>query len=508
MKRTDSRRLPVSEVRTRFAPSPTGYFHVGGARTALFSWLYARQQGGQFVLRIEDTDKERSTDESIRIILDGMAWLGLEWDEGPIYQSHNLREHVTAAERLVETGHAYRCYATTAEIGATREAAKAAGDPSWKYRGPDSVIAVAEQERRATAGEPFVVRFRVPREAGPIAFGDEVYGEQSVDPNELDDFVLLRNDGSPLYMLSVVCDDLTARITHVIRGQDHLSNTPKQILLYRALGADEPRFAHLPLIMAANGEKMSKRKHGDVVSVTTYRDRGFLPEAFINFVALLGWSPAEGEEREIFSLSEMVERFRFDRVNRSNAKFVFDPHDPRQWTDAKAQSINATWIRTMPLADLLPYVEATLREAGLWDESFGAARREWFERTVELIRERFWTLLDFVEQGAAYFGDEVRYEPKAVAKNLRKTPALASALPALAVRLEGLEPFAEAEIEEIVRAVAEEHGLSAGAIINGLRTAVSGQAVGPGAFVLCVAVGRERVVERLRRAPELVGGEG
>lgn len=493
----------MSQVRTRFAPSPTGYFHIGGARTALFSWLYARQHNGAFLLRIEDTDRERSTEESVRIILEGMSWLGLEPDEPVVYQSQNLAAHTAAALALLETGHAYRCYARNEEIAAAREAARQRGVPSWKYTGPDCVIDLAEQERRAGAGEPSVVRFRVPRGEGPIVWQDLVYGEQSVSPDELDDFVLLRADGSPLYMLSVVCDDAQMRVSHVIRGQDHLSNTPKQILLYRALGKPVPTFGHLPLILAGGGEKLSKRKHGDVVSVTTYRDRGFLPDALVNFLALLGWGPGEGDTQEIFTRAELIERFSIERVGRSNARFTFVAGDPKRWTDPKALAICAEWIRTMPLDDLLPHVERALRTAGLWDDRFANERADWFRNTVGLIRERFWTLEDFVTQGAAYFSDRVEYDPAAVAKNLRREPLLADWLPRLAERLEALGSFVPEAIEEEVRAVADEAGLKHGTLINGLRTAVSGQAVGPGAFELCAAIGRERVVARLRAAPAL-----
>lgn len=488
-------------VRTRFAPSPTGYFHVGGARTALFSWLYARQHGGEFVLRIEDTDRERSTDESVRIILEGMSWLGLEPDLGPFYQSHGLDRHRAAADRLLASGAAYRCHATTDELAAARQRAAAAGCPSWKYQGRDCVISLAEQERRAAAGEPFVVRLAVPREGGNVEFEDLVYGPHSVAPAELDDFVLLRADGTPLYMLSVVCDDIEQRITHVIRGQDHLSNTPKQVLLYRALGEREPVFGHLPLILAGGGEKLSKRKHGDVVSVTTYRDRGFLPEALINFLALLGWAPGEGETQEIFTREELIARFDLRRVNRSNAKFTFDPHDPRLWTDAKAISLCAEWIRTMPLEQLIPRVRPWLERVGAWDEAYLGERRDWFAATLDLIRERYFTLADFARQGAAYFGDTYELDPKAVDKHLRREPALAAALPALADRLAALEPFEHDPIEQTVRAVADAHALKHGALINALRVAVTGQAVGPGAFELVLAVGRERVARRLREAP-------
>ncbi len=462
------------------------------------------------MLRIEDTDAERSTDESTRIILEGMTWLGLDWDEGPFYQSQHLAAHTAAAEALLASGAAYRCYADTAEIAEVREAAKAKGVPSWKYTGPDCVISLAEQASRAASGAPSVVRFRVPRDGERVTFADLVYGAQAIDPAELDDFVLLRADGSPLYMLSVVCDDAAAGITHVVRGQDHLSNTPKQILLYQAMGQPVPTFAHLPLIMALGGEKMSKRKHGDVVSVTTYRDRGFVPDALINFLALLGWSPEQAgdEEREMFTKQELIERFDLSKVNRANAKVGYDQHDPRKWTDPKAQSINAAWIRTMPLDDLLPMVEAQLRRADLWDDALTGSRADWFRSTVDLIRERFWTLCDFAEQGAAYFSETVVYDEKAVAKNLQRVPELATALPALAEALLTIPSFEVEGIEAQVRTVADAAGLSHGKLINGLRTAVSGQAVGPGAFVLCQVIGRERVVRRLREAAALVVAEG
>ena len=498
----------MSQVRTRFAPSPTGYFHLGGARTALFSWLYARQHDGVFLLRIEDTDKERSTPENTQLILDSMAWLKLEPDEPTVFQSANLADHTAKAESLLESGQAYRCYATTDEIQVARATAKAAGNPSWKYKAPDCVISADEQARRAAEGEPSVVRFKVPRDGGMVEFADLVYGEQSIDPNEIDDFVLLRTDGSPLYMLSVVCDDIAMRVTHVIRGQDHLSNTPKQILLYQALGAEVPIFAHLPLIMAPGGQKLSKRKHGDVVSIATYRERGFLPDGVINFLALLGWGPGEGETQEIFTREELIERFELARVGRSNAQFTFDEQNPLKWTDPKAQSINAEWIRTRPIEELLPEVQPLLEAAGLWDEGLAGERAEWFKTTLDLIRQRFWTLLDFVEQGAAYYSDTFPFDEKAVSKNLCRDERLVELLPALGDRLADVEPFTAEGVEEVIRALAEAEDVKSGLLINGLRTAVTGQSVGPGAFVLCETIGRERVVQRLRSAPDVIRGAG
>ncbi len=494
----------MAQVRTRMAPSPTGYFHVGSARTALFSWLFARQQGGEFILRIEDTDRERSTPEHVEVILDSMRWLGLEWDGDVIYQSENLDRHTAAAHQLLASGHAYRCYATTPEIAAARESAAARGVPSWKYTGPDCVISAEEQAARAAAGAPSVVRCRVPRAAGRIEFEDLVYGPQSIDPDEIDDFVLLRADGSPLYMLSVVCDDIDEGITHILRGQDHLSNTPKQILLYQALGAPVPQFGHLALIMAPDGSKLSKRRHGEVVSITTYRDRGFLPEAMCSFLAQLGYSTGEAEESELLTLDQLAADFDLSRAGRSNAKFIYDASNPKQWTDAKAQNLNASWIRSMPIADLLPHLRPWLERAGLWSDDFIGAQAEWFEATIDLIRQRFWTLEDFVVQGAAYLSDRVEYDPAAVKKNLAKNPRTGPLLNELANRFEAV-PFDHESLEAALRGYAEEEGVGAGLLINGLRTAVTGYAVGPSAFELCLALGRERVLHRLRHLPALEG---
>lgn len=492
----------MANVRTRMAPSPTGYFHVGSARTALFSWLFARQHGGEFVLRIEDTDHERSTQASVDVILDSMAWLGLDYDIGPIYQSHNLPRHTQAAADLLASGHAYRCYATTEEIGRVREEANARGVRSWKYTGYGCVIDEAEQARRAEQGLPSVVRFRVPREGDSVTFTDLVYGDQVIDPNEIEDFVLLRQDGSPLYMLSVVCDDVDEAITHILRGQDHLSNTPKQVLLYQAMGAPVPQFAHTALIMAPDGSKLSKRKHGEVVSITTYRDKGFLPEAMVNFMALVGYSAGDGDTREMFNRAELIERFDIARVGRANAKFTFDANNPKQWTDAKAQSLNAEWLRTMTLEELMPHLRPWLERAGLWDDAFEGERAEWFRATIDLIRQRFWTLEDFVTQGAAYLGDRVVFDAAAVKKNLAKDPRLPVLLAGLADRFEAAE-FEHDALEAALRGFAEEQGVGAGLLINGMRTALTGQSVGPSAFEVCVAVGRERTLHRLRNLPAL-----
>lgn len=498
-------------VRVRFAPSPTGYLHIGSARTALFNWLYARKTGGQFLLRVEDTDLQRSTAESLRSIVEGLKWLGIaDYDEEIVFQSKNADEHRAAALRLVEEGRAYRDFTPKeeradadvkrdiAERARTQAGAEGVDHRSNPYRD----LPLEESNRRAEAGEPFAVRLKVERE-GVSRFQDAVYGEQTRDYSEIEDLVLLRSgDLSPLYNLSVVVDDIRMKITHVIRGQDHLTNTHKQILIYEALGADVPTFAHLPLILAPNKAKLSKRKHGEVVSLTTYRDRGFVPAAFRNFLALLGWAPSD--DVEIMSLEEMVERFSLEGIHRSNAVFNFNEADERQWTDQKALWMNAEYIRTMPLAELLPMVKDEMESAGLWRGEYEAGERAWFERTLDLIRQRFYTLKDFTGQGRAYFGDEFEYDDAAVAKNLKKDPRLAELLPRLAERLEKVEEWTPEAVEAELRAFADEAGVKAGLLINASRTALTGQAVGPSMFDVFDAVGRERSVARLRAAAKLV----
>ncbi|HVF28624.1 MAG TPA: glutamate--tRNA ligase, partial [Pyrinomonadaceae bacterium] len=340
-------------TRVRFAPSPTGYLHIGAARSALFNWLYARKTGGKFLLRIEDTDRERSTDASTRSILEGLEWLGLDYDEEIVFQSANADKHRPAAARLLEQGKAYRDFTPKEERGDANvkqgivERARAAGAEGADHRSnPFRDLPLDESNKRAADGELFAVRLKVARE-GRSKFEDAVYGTQERDYSEIEDLVLLRSDGGdPLYNLSVVVDDIEMGITDVIRGQDHLTNTHKQILIYEALGANVPRFAHLPLILAPNKAKLSKRKHGEVVSLTTYRDRGFVPAAFRNFLALLGWSP--GDDQEVMSLDQLVEKFSLEGIHRANAVFNFSETDARQWTDPKALWMNAEYIRTMP----------------------------------------------------------------------------------------------------------------------------------------------------------------
>ena len=500
-------------VRVRFAPSPTGYLHIGSARTALFNYLYARNVGGKFLLRIEDTDLARSTEESTRSILEGLEWLGFAPDEEIVFQSDNVEKHREIARRLLAEGKAYRDFTPKEEKaeGSVKDAiverARQQAEKGMRDN-PYRDLSKEESDDRAAAGEPFAIRLKVPTE-GKTSFEDQVYGLQEREYKDTEDLVLLRSDGHPLYNLAVVCDDIEMGITHVIRGQDHLTNTHKQILIYEALGVTPPIFAHLPLIMAPNKGKLSKRKHGEVVSMTTYRDAGFLAEAFRNFLALLGWSA--GEEQEIYSLHELIEKFSLDGIHRSNAVFNFHEGDPKRWTDDKALWMNAEYIRTMRLADLLLHVKNELKSAKLWREEYEEGDREWYERTVDLIRARFFTLKDFSSQGRAYFSEDFDFDPAAIAKNLTKFPDLQNWLPELADRFEAefnrsptvregssAKPFTEANIEALVKAFTEEKGTKLGVIMNGARTLLTGVAVGPSMLSVFEVIGLERTVMRLR----------
>ncbi|HEY0080522.1 MAG TPA: glutamate--tRNA ligase [Pyrinomonadaceae bacterium] len=517
-------------VRVRFAPSPTGYLHIGAARTALFNWLYARRTGGKFLLRIEDTDRERSTEASTRSIIEGLQWLGIaDYDEEIVFQSANADKHRAAALRLLEEGKAYRDFTPKEERATDKgvkeeiaeRARRGAAEGADHRSNPFRDLSPEESHRRAEAGEPFAVRLKVARE-GSSRFEDAVYGTQERDYSEIEDLVLLRSEGAhPLYNLSVVVDDIDMRITDVIRGQDHLTNTHKQILIYEALGAPVPRFAHLPLILAPGGKKLSKRIHGEIVSLTTYRDRGFIPAAFCNFLALLGWAPTgvqfaadatlDGgkvsiDERvgELMTLDEMVRNFSLERIHRSNAIFNFDANNPKRWTDDKLLWMNAEYIRTMPLEELLPMVRAELEASRLWRDEYESRERAWFEKTVNLIRERFRTLKDFSEQGRAYFADEFAFDETAVSKNLRKDPRLKELLPALGERMERVEPFTAETSEAALRAFASEAGVKDGLLINASRTALTGQSVGPSMFEIYETIGRERSAKRLRDAARLI----
>jgi glutamyl-tRNA synthetase len=507
-------------IRVRFAPSPTGYLHIGAARSALFNWLYARKVGGKFLLRIEDTDLQRSTDDSTRSIIEGLEWLGLDYDEEIVFQSDNAPKHRAAALQLLEEGKAYRDFTPKAERsdagikqGIAERARAHAAEGQSQRSNPYRDLPRDESDRRAEAGEPFAVRLKV-AQTGRTSFDDVVYGPQERDFAEIEDLVLLRSDGHPLYNLAVVLDDIEMKITDVIRGQDHLTNTHKQILIYEALGAAVPRFAHLPLILAPGGKKLSKRIHGEIVSLTTYRDRGFIPAAFRNFLALLGWAPiqfaadlTQGNDEvpahesvgELMSLDELVRNFSLEGIHRSPAIFNFDANNPRRWTDDKALWMNAEYIRTfLTFEDLQPMVKAELRAAKLWRDEYEEEESARFREIVELIRERFHTLKDFSGQGRAYFSDDFDFDEAAVKKNLLKEPRLRELLPTLADKLEEVEPFTDETSEAALRSFADEAGVKPGLLINASRTMLTGQSVGPSMFEVFKVIGRERAVRRLR----------
>jgi glutamyl-tRNA synthetase len=488
-------------TRVRFAPSPTGYLHIGSARTALFNYLYARHVGGKFLLRIEDTDIARSTEESTRSILEGLEWLGFAPDEEIVFQSDNADKHRAAALKLLEEGKAYRDFTPKAEPSdknikdsIAARARQNQGEKSMRDN-PYRDLSKAESDAKADAGEPFAIRLKV-AETGKTSFEDAVYGLNERDYAEIEDLVLLRSDGHPLYNLAVVCDDIEMEITDVIRGQDHLTNTHKQILIYEALGAKPPRFAHLPLILAPGGKKLSKRIHGEIVSMTTYRDAGFLAAAFRNFLALLGWSA--GEEQEIYTLDELVEKFSLEGIHRNNAIFNFDANNPKRWTDDKAIWMNAEYVRTMNLEELLPFVKTELKNNKLWRDEYEDDDKEWFEKTVDLIRERFFTLKDFSTQGRAYFSEDYDFDEAAINKNLKKFPDLQTWLPELAERFEPMEDFAHDRIEEVAKQFTEEKGTKFGVIMNGARTALTGLAVGPSMLAVFETLGKERSIRRLK----------
>ena len=478
--------------RLRFAPSPTGYLHVGGARTALFNWLVARQQGGVLVLRIEDTDRERSSEEMTRAILDGLTWLGLDWDEGPFHQADGFERHRREVDRLLELGHAYRCFCTPDELQARREAL----GEEYRYERTCAAVTREEAERRLAEGAPYTVRFRVPE--GATEWEDLVHGTTRWRNEDIEDFIVLRTDGTPIYNLAVVSDDISMRISHVLRGDDHLSNTPKQILLYRALGAEVPRFGHLPMILGTDGKRLSKR-HG-ATSVGEYRDRGLLPSALLNFLALLGWNP--GDEQEIMSSEELIERFSLDRINKKSS--VFDPE--------KLEWMNGQHISRMSGEELLPLVAPRLEAAGLVTAEEIATRRSWFADLLDLLKPRARTLDGFAGQARAYLAPAVEYEEAAVAKHWKEPGDAIRRLEAVRSALASVEPWEPAAVEQALRQAAEEMGQGFGKIVHPLRLALTGTAVSPGIDVVIVQMGRELVERRIAAAllalQQLQGGSG
>ena len=484
---TDTRRRP----RLRFAPSPTGYLHVGGARTALFNWLYARHFEGDFLLRIEDTDKMRSTDESTRAIFEGMTWLGLDWDEEVVYQAANLARHQADARTMLENGTAYRCFCTADELDERRRAAEARKE-SFKYDRRCDRLTSEEIQARVDAGDPFVIRFRIPD--GTTEWDDMVHERIAFPNKDLEDFVILRSNGTPIYNLAVVSDDIAMNITLVMRGDDHISNTPKQILLYRALGADLPVFAHLPMIHGMDGKKLSKR-HG-ATAVGDYEHQGLLPGAMLNFLALLGWSP--GGDREVMTLQEMIELFTPDGLQRKAA--VFDPK--------KLEWMNGQHLSRVPLEELEPQVTPSMIAAGLVSTEMIAKRREWYLSLLDLLRVRARTIDDIVRQAEPYFRDTISYDPDAIAKNWKDPAAAADTLESARAALENAPEWNAEILEATLRGLAESRGVAAGKVFQPLRVALTGMSVSPGIFEVLLMQGRELSLKRIRDAVTRITSNG
>ncbi|MEO7085494.1 MAG: glutamate--tRNA ligase [Gemmatimonadaceae bacterium] len=471
--------------RLRFAPSPTGYLHVGGARTALFNWLFVKKYGGQFLLRVEDTDKARSTDESTRAIFEGLEWLGLLWDEEVVHQGANLARHQADVARLLEHNKAFRCFCTQVELDEQRAAA-AAKNEAFRYDRRCERLPADEVQRRVGDGAPFVVRFRIPE--GETSWDDIVHGRITFPNKDIGegDFIILRTDGTPIYNLAVVSDDIAMRITVVMRGDDHISNTPKQILLYEALGASLPQFAHLPMIHGMDGKKLSKR-HG-ATAVADYQHLGILPSAMLNFLALLGWSP--GHDIEVMTVPEMIELFSVDGLSKKAA--VFDT--------AKLEWMNGQHLSTMAAADLAPLVTRGIVAAGLATEESLTSRDAWYHTLIDLLKIRARTVDDIVRQSAPYVRDEIALDPDAVAKQWKDRDASRDVLSATRSALAAAPLWEAAPLEEALRALAESRGIGAGKLFQPLRVALTGVAASPGIFDVLVLLGRDRSLARLDSA--------
>lgn len=498
-----------SAVRVRFAPSPTGYLHVGGVRTALFNLLFARNKGGSFILRFEDTDLDRSREELVRPMIDTFKWLGIQWDEGPevggphgpYFQSQRLGFYREQADKLLDEEKAYRCYCTVDELAEMRAEAQARGG-SFRYPGRCRNLTAAEREKLEAEGRSPVIRLKTP-DTGEVIVNDAIHGEVVFPTDAFDDFIIIRSDGIPTYNFAVVLDDHAMGITHILRADEHLSNTPRQILVYEAFGYEQPVFAHVPIVLAPDRAKLSKRHDG--VAVDEFRQKGFLPEAILNYLVLLGWSPGDG--REILSMDEMIAAFTLHRVSRTPA--IYDV-DKMIW-------MNGQYLRSLPIDRIVAEARPRLAEAGYIPagESDGrgtpgahlherAGDPAWTARVIDAVRQRVRTLDELVK-GSSYFflRDLEGYDEAGVKRRFLKD-GVAELLSEAAARLSSLEIYNEETIEEAYRQLCSEKGIGTGKLFHGTRLAISGITVGPGLFEIMDLLGRETCVRRLNEAVEFI----
>jgi glutamyl-tRNA synthetase len=473
-----------NEVRVRFAPSPTGYLHIGGARTAVFNWLFAKHFNGKFLLRIEDTDFERSDKKMVQAIFDGLRWLGLDWDEEVIYQSDRLDLYRKYCHQLIEKGYAYYCYCSTERLTTLRQS-KEINRAAYFYDKHCRNLSEEKKKELEKRNIPRVVRFKV--NPGRTTFKDEVHGSLTFDNNEIDDFVILRSDNIPTYHLAVVVDDFEKKITHVIRGDDHLTNTPKHVLLYQALNWSIPRFAHVPMILGSDKKRLSKR-HG-ATAVSDFENQGYLPEAMFNFLALLGWSP--GNNQEVLDKQELINNFDLTRVSKNSA--IFD--------ETKLAWINSQYINKASINDLYQGLLPFLKGKEVFNINNYSER--YIKTSIEMLKSRLRTLTDFVEYGYYFFKDPEKYDEKAIKKHWRGESLIERMQESKSI-LANLKDFEEENIENTIRQLADKLGIGAGKLIHPIRVAITGVAVSPGIFELIYVLGKEVAVRRLDKAIEYI----
>lgn len=486
----------MSDVRVRFAPSPTGYLHIGGARTALFNWLFAHKMGGKLILRIEDTDTERLKEDSVSQILTSLKWLGINWDEGPevggdcgpYYQSERLDIYKKYADKLLEEGKAYYCFCSAADLEAQREKQRAAKQP-FRYARTCRDLSAEEVQARIAAGEPYSVRVKIPVE-GTITVHDLIHGDVTFNMDQFDDFVIVKSNGMPTYNFAVVVDDHLMGMTHVLRAEEHLSNTPKQLLIYEALGWEPPKFGHMPMILAPDRSKLSKR-HG-ATSVEEFRSQGYLAEAIVNYLTLLGWGP--GDERELFTLQETVELFELEQMSKKAA--IYDTK--------KLTWMNGQYLSELPLEKILPEAKPFFIKDGLVTEEWfnDAANEAYFEKLVDVVRVRVKTLQEVADASTYFFKELEGYDEKGVSKHFK--PENIAILEQCIAAIKADDVYDLASTEAAYNKIAADNGLALGKVIHPTRLALTGRTVSPGMFDVMVLLGKEKTLERLEKAVEFI----